>query len=627
MKRAVGGTAIAVLAIAGIVYWIAQSNTGDTRHASSPGARPMHVLLVTIDTLRADRLGSYGWANARTPVLDSLARRGIRFTRVYATAPITLTSHATILTGRYPPGHAARHNGVAVQSNVPTLATRFKEAGFETGAFVSAFPLDRRFGLTRGFDVYDDELPRDAEGRPMNERAGTNTVDRTIAWMRGRAEGSRLFAWVHLFEPHAPYVATDGSAGGARSAADRYDDEIAVADREVGRLLAAWRNLDRTLVVVTADHGEAFGEHSEIGHSIFVYDTTLRVPLIAAGAGASTAVVVDAPVTLADVAPTLIVWSGLPALDADGIDLRPLIDGAPAGDRALYAESFAPLLDFGWAPLRSLRRNDYKFIAAPRAELYDLGADPQEDTNVIADRADLARELAARVERLSGPELPARTASTDPDVLARLRALGYAGGGSSTAGKRADPKDRIAIASRMAEVTSGEVQGQGAIDALNEVLRLDDDNVQAHLRLGFLMADTGRCQAAERHFAAAIAGGLPSADAHLGLARCQVARGASSDALTTFRDARRVEPGNPVVEANIGLLELEAGHVEPAIKSLRDALDDDPNLHQARFALARALARNGQRAPALAEATDLLRRLPAGAPQRAEVERLIAALK
>jgi arylsulfatase A-like enzyme/thioredoxin-like negative regulator of GroEL len=584
-------------------------------------------LLITIDTLRADRLGCYGWTNARTPVLDSLARRGVRFTRAYATAPITLTSHASLLTGRYPPGHGARHNGIAMQPDLPTLATRFKDAGFETGAFVSAFPLDRRFGLTRGFDTYDDELPRDSNGRPNNERPGAATVDRALAWMRGRAQAARVFAWVHLFEPHAPYGTADASIAGSRSAGQRYDDEVAVADREVGRLLEGWRDLDRTLVVVAADHGEAFGEHSEIGHSIFIYDTTLHVPVIFAGAGAPAGVAVDVPLTLADIAPTLTAWSKLPGMDADGIDLGPSLDGVPAGDRILYAESFAPLLDFGWAPLRSVRRNGVKFIAAPRAELYDVGTDPHEQANVVADRADLARELAARVDRMSGPELPARAASADPEVRARLRALGYAGGGPSGGRERPDPKDRIAIASRMAEVTSGELKGAAAEAALNAVLRQDAGNVQAHVRLGFLMADNRRCEDAERHFAAAIAGGLPSADAHLGLAGCQAARGAASAALATFRDARRVEPGNPVVEANIGLLELEAGRPEPAIHALRQALQADPNLHQARFALARALARTGQRAPALSEATDLLRRLPAGAPQRPEVERLIAALR
>jgi arylsulfatase A-like enzyme/Flp pilus assembly protein TadD len=630
MKRTILGVTVLVTAIAGIgYYWRgSESVQSGLRFDSEPVQNPKHVLLITIDTLRADRLGSYGWDRARTPVVDGLARRGVRFTRAYATAPITLTSHATMLTGRYPPGHAARHNGMAMLADVPTLATRFKDAGFETGAFVSAFPLDSRFGLDRGFDRYDDELPRGNDAGPENERPGTVTVDRAIAWMRERPASARLFTWVHLFEPHAPYGTPTSGGSVAASASERYDEEIAVADREVGRLLDAWRDSDQTLIVLTADHGEAFGEHHEIGHSIFIYDTTLRVPLIFAGGGAPAGATVDAAVTLADIAPTIATWATVPPLDADGIDLRPVIDGTPAGDRALYAESFAPLLDFGWAPLRSLRRDHVKLIAAPRAELYDLREDPAEDTNVIAARGDLARELMMRVDRIAGPDLPTRSAAMDADAVARLRALGYSGGGRAVSSRsRPDPKDRIGIASRMAAVTSGELQGAAAEQALIEIVREDTGNVQAHVRLGFLMAESGRCDRAEPHFEAAIAGGVPSADAHLGLGMCQTGRGAAAEALATFLDARRVEPGNPVVDANIGLLELEAGRVEAATTALRAALAGDPNLHQARFALARALARAGDRDAAVQEATDLLGRLPATAPQRAEVERLLAALR
>jgi len=637
-RRTWMASAILLLLLAAIAYFLAGSDRGqsgvrvDSDPALTPngaaGETPQHVLLITVDTLRADRVGVYGWANARTSALDRLARGGVRFTHAYATAPITLTSHATILTGLYPPGHGARHNGMAMQTGLATLATTFKQAGFETGAFVSAFPLDARFGLAAGFDTYDDDLPRGGDGRPLNERPGADTVNRAIAWMRGRPAAARLFAWVHLFEPHAPYGAPSTGASPARPASSRYDDEVEVADREIGRLLAAWRDLPRTLVVATADHGEAFGEHGEIGHSIFVYDTTLHVPLIISGPQARVGLTIDAPVTLADLAPTLASWMRVDPFDADGINLRPLLGGAAPESRAMYAESFAPLLDFGWAPLRSLRRDGMKLVAAPRAELYDLARDPDEEHNVIDARADLARDLIDRVERMSAADLPPRAAAPDREALARLRALGYAGGGGRpSSSARPDPKDRIAVASRIAAVTSGELQGPAVETALNDVLRDDPGNTQAHLRLGYVLAESGRCARAERQFAAAIAGGLTSADAHLGLAMCQAQRGASAAALETLREARRVEPGNPVVEANIGLAELAAGRAEPAIAALRAALATDPNLHEARFALARALARTGRREAALVEARELLQRLPSAAPQRAEVERLIAALQ
>ena len=596
-----------------------------TRAGRDPApAHVRHVVLVTIDTLRADRLGSYGHTAARTPAFDTLARHGTRFARAYATAPITLPSHATILTGRYPPGHGARHNGMAMNAGLPTLQASFKQAGFETAAFVSAFPLDRRFGLDRGFDAYDDELPRGADGRRQNERAGAATVDRAIAWLRARP-AARLFAWVHLFEPHAPYAAP-GSVPG-RSASDRYDDEVATADREVARLLDAWPDRADTLVVMTADHGEAFGEHGESGHSIFVYDTTLHVPLIMAGPGLPDGATIEDPVSLIDLAPTIAGLAGLSPIAADGVDLRPSMARRRSEARAIYAESFAPLLDFGWAPLRTVRLGGMKLIAAPRPELYDLSSDPREERNAIGTRSDVARDLAERIERISPAELRAGSAP-DPDAVARLRALGYAsGGGPSRGGVRPDPKDRIGVASRIAQVTSGEVKGLAAEEALREALRVDANNPQAHQRLGFLLAERGQCPAAEPHFSAAIATELPSADPHLGLALCQATRGATQEALATLRRGREAEPGNPVIEANIGLIELQAGNLDGSIDALGRALATDPDLHQARFALARALARRGNRSEALRQATELLSRLPQAAPQRAEVERLIAVLR
>src|SRR2546428_4562178 len=212
------------------------------RAAPTPVARARSLLLVTIDTLRADHVGAYGYARARTPTVDALARGGALFERAYAAAPITLTSHATLLTGRYPPGHGARDNGLHVSDSVPTLATMLHAAGFRTAAFVAAFPLDHQFGLNRGFDVYSDRMPRGSDGRLMNERPGSQVVDEAIAWLGAAPATSnqqpapsnqqRFFLWVHLFEPHAPY----GDPASGRSTMDRYDDEIATADREIGRL-------------------------------------------------------------------------------------------------------------------------------------------------------------------------------------------------------------------------------------------------------------------------------------------------------------------------------------------------------------------------------------------------------
>ena len=594
--------------------------------APARSSGPAHsVLLITIDTLRADRVGAYGAVNARTPALDALARDGLRADRAWTTAPITLTAHASLMTGRYPPGHGARHNGIAVPPEIATLATTLQAAGFATAAFVSAFPLDQRFGLARGFDVYDAEMPRDGDGRPLNERQGANTVTRATAWLETH-RGRRFFLWVHLFEPHAPY-GTPGSSGDVQQ---RYAEEVALADRGVGQLVAALHDAAAsTLVVATADHGEAFGEHDEIGHSVFVYDTTLRVPLVMRGPGVPAGTIVRDDVSLVDVAPTIGALTGTPVPAGDGRSLEPAFTGAALEPRALYAESFAPLFDFGWAGLRTVREGSWKYIAAPRPELYDVGGDPAELTNRVGASPDRDRSFEAQAARWGAAE-PAATTPTHPETTNRLRSLGYLSGGGRvmpSGSARPDPKDRIAVASQMALVTSGEVRGNQLIATLEAVLGADPGNSQAHLRLGYAHIAAGRCDRAEPHLRSAVEAGVPSADAGLGLADCRTRAGDPSGAVAALTAARAAEPGNPVVAANLGLLALQMGRLPSAITELRAALLGDPGLLQARFALARALARSGDRAGATAEARQLLEQLPPNAPQRAEVERLIKALQ
>jgi arylsulfatase A-like enzyme/Tfp pilus assembly protein PilF len=595
---------------------------------SPPAAR--NLVFITIDTLRADRVGAYGYGAARTPTMDGVARDGVRFTRAVATAPVTLTSHASLMTGRYPAGHGARHNGMRLDLTTPTLAEALKRAGFSTAAFVAAFPLDRRFGLIKGFEAYGDRMPRGADGRPANERPGRVVVDEAVKWLEGRGDG-RFFLWVHLFEPHAPY----GDPGGAVQVPvhARYDAEVTEADAQAGRVVRALgpRVLDRdradTVVVITADHGEAFGEHREIGHSIFVYDTTLRVPLMMAGPGVPKGRTVDGGVSLIDVAPTVLRLLGVAPLDADGIDLGPIMNGGPMPQRDLYAESFAPLLDFGWSPLRAIWSGHWKYIAAPRPELFDLARDPGETRDVARTETQRTAALQAQVTRYSGPDIIDRP-NVDQETRARLQALGYTAGSPSPAGAvRPDPKDRRDEAARLAQVISGELQGRALERALRDILQDDPQNPQANLRLGYVLLESGRCREATPYFRSAIAASLPSADAHLGLAACETAERRFDAAAKALREAETVEPGNPVVMANLGLVLSDGGHPADAIAPLQRALTLEPDLHQARFALAVAFARAGRRADAAVTAKELLRRLPPDAPQRPEVERLIGELK
>jgi choline-sulfatase len=625
-----------------------------TLACSTPGARPAkptarNLVLITIDTLRADHVGAYGWTRARTPTLDALAKNGALFERAFAAAPITLTSHATLLTGRYPPGHGARDNGLHVSATVPTLATELHAKGFATAAFVAAFPLDHQFGLDRGFDVYGDTLPRGPDGRPANERPASAVVDDAISWLRTPGPkgpglqasdllappgppalpGRPFFLWVHVFEPHAPYGDPSGSS---RSALERYDEEIATADREIGRLIAALGPVAaQTLVVAAGDHGEAFGEHDEYAHSIFVYDTTLRVPLLMSGPGISAGSRVAEPVTLADVAPTVMRALGMQLADVDGIDLSPAFSRAALPQRELYAESFAPLVEFGWAPLRALRTGGRKLIAAPTAEFFDVEQDPAETKNLAGAQSNAVQALQARVNRYSGPDLPS-AAAADREAAERLRALGYSSGNSisnlqSAISNRADPKDRRELAARIAKVTSGELSGPALTDALEGIVRDDPRNGQAQLRLGYARLQAGDCARAEPAFHAAAAAGLPSADVHLGLATCLGQRGDLGGAERALAEARRIEPGNPAVTANLGLLQASKGDFPAAIQSLSAALAADPGMHEARFNLALVYAKAGRRGEAAAAARELLTRLPANAPQRPEIERLLRAVQ
>jgi choline-sulfatase len=598
-------------------------------------ARARNVVLITIDTLRADHIGVYGYPKARTPVLDALATGGVVFDRAYAASPVTLPSHATLLTGRYPPGHGSRDNGLRVSPDAPTLGTELRTRGFRTAAFVAAFPLDHQFGLNRGFEVYGDHIPRAPDGRIANERPASQVVDEAVAWLRTIAPPAppappAFFLWVHLFEPHAPY----GDPSSGRPALDRYDDEIATVDREIGRLLGALGPArSDTLIVAAGDHGEAFGEHGEYAHSIFVYDTTLRVPLMISGPGIAAGVRVAEAVTLADVAPTVLHLVGGRLNDVDGVDLSPAFGGAALPRRELDAESFAPLVEFGWAPLRSIRSGPWKLVAAPRPELFDIEKDPGERTNLAASQPAVVRDLEARASRYSSAELPSANA-TSAEASDRLRALGYSAGSSQSAIRnpqsamgRPDPKDRRELAARLAQVTSGELTGAALVAALEGIVREDPGNGQAHLRLGYARIQADDCARAEPELHAAAAAGLQSADVFLGLATCLGRRRDLAGAERALGEARRLEPDNPAVVANVGLLQATRGDVPAAIQSLNAALAADPDLHEARFNLALLYARSGRRAEAAAAARELLARLPANAPQRPEVDRLLRAVQ
>lgn len=421
------------------------------------------MVLVTIDTLRADHLGCYGDTDAHTPRLDTLADRGVRFGAAISPAPLTLPAHASLMTGLDPPQHGVRHNGIhRLPDDVPTLAERLRAAGFATAAFVGSRVLDRRFGLDRGFDVYDDRVGRHSGGTVgYAERRAGEVVDAALAWLADAPP--RAFLWVHVYDPHAAY---DPPPGFAAAFADRpYDGEIAYVDHALGRLFdalaapeggdASGRLPARVVVAVTADHGESLGEHGEPTHSYTVYDATQHVPMILAGAGLPAGRVVGATVRLVDVAPTLLELAGAaPLAGVRGRSLLPLVRGEGDAPRDAYVETLATHLDLGWSPLVGVRDARWKYVRAPRPELYDLERDPGEQTNLAAAEPARVAALDTRVEEdLAGERTAAADPGLGPEERDALRALGYAvPSPTEPATSRSggpDPKDEIGLLARM----------------------------------------------------------------------------------------------------------------------------------------------------------------------------------
>jgi choline-sulfatase len=459
------------------------------RGGGAPAAsaiRP-NVLLVTIDTLRADHLGCYGYQSASTPTIDALAARGVRFETAIAHAPLTGPSHASILTGLTPLGHGFRNNsGFVLSPQVKSAAEDFRQAGYRTAAFVSAFPLDRRFGLDRGFETYDDRLPRGNDPRrtPYVERFADATTDAVLRFLGASpatgASAAPWFLWVHYYDPHAPYEPPADLA--ERFARTPYDGEIAFVDRQLARVLQAIdarAETARTLMLVTADHGESLGEHGEGTHGIFVYDATIRVPWVMAGPGMSAGRV---PATVArsiDVLPTLADYAGLPPRrDVEGRSLRPAADGREMSDAPAYAESLYPQLELGWAPLHAWRTRAFKFIKAPRPELYDLARDAAETTNRADEQLSASRDLVDQLDAALRRPIPTAAApAADPETLQRLRALGYMSGGSGPRAAGAalrDPKEGVRFLPRLNRAMSAaRTEPDVAIRDLSSVL--DED--------------------------------------------------------------------------------------------------------------------------------------------------------
>ncbi len=556
--------------------------------ACSRGSRgPVNVLVVTLDTLRADRVGAYGYAAARTPVLDALAARGARFAAATTTTPLTLAAHTSLFTGTYPTHHGVRDNtGFFVDDSLTTLAEVFKGRGYRTGGFVSAFVLDGRWGIAQGFDDYVDDFNLSEDvgpGLDAIQRPGNETVDKALAWL-GAADARPFFGWVHLYDPHAPYAAPAEVA--ARFPATRdgaYDAEIAFTDTQVGRLIDALKTsgrLDDTLVVVLADHGELLGEHREQAHGFFVYDGAVQIPLIMTGPGVAVRVV-PSQVRIVDVMPTVLDLAGVPAPAAvQGASLRPALDGQPQ-DLVAYSESWYPRFHYGWSELAATRDGKFKFILAPTRELYDLAADPHELTNLAGAnqaRADaMERSLRALVAKTTSRSAPTGPTAASAEVEQKLRALGYVGGGSARnleERPRRDPKDTIELYNLLKLAGSDSEAGRydAAAAKVQQALAVDPEIIDAQAQLGNIYSKAGRHGDAVAAYKRALALDAEHAMATFNLALAYRALGRIDDAVVGFERAQQLEPRSGRAHFQLGDIYVQRGDLERAVAVLTAGL-------------------------------------------------------
>jgi choline-sulfatase len=481
-------------------------------------ARQPNVLIITVDTLRADHLGCYGLPLARTPRIDLLAKEGVLCSDAITAAPITLPSHCSIMTGLFPPAHGVRDNGTyALGDKAVTLAERLKGAGYETRAFVSALVLNRRYNLNQGFDSYDDDLW--AEDAPklfmIRERPARKTADRVLEWFgkRPKTGAPPFFAWVHFFDPHQPYKP---EAQDRVLAPSLYDAEIAGVDRAVGRLLDALKAadvLDDTLVILTADHGESLGEHGEKTHAIFIYDATLHVPLLMRYPRVFHHSTYNGPVRSVDIVPTVLSVLGLPGgNETQGVDLVKAFRGdVPPPDLIQYSESLLSEVGFGMAPLAGIRHGGYKWIRAPRSELYDLKNDPRELKNLLPEEARrgavMDQELSRILDESARREITAKESPMSRETQEALVSLGYltpAADRKSMGGM--DPKDGIAIYNELEEarhLAQNKRWGQ-AEERLKTILAKQPAHLSARNILALTLLQQGKFEEARAEYLASL---------------------------------------------------------------------------------------------------------------------------
>jgi choline-sulfatase len=601
-------TVLVVLAIAAAAA--GACGRRDDRVTPAPFTPPRLIVLITIDTLRADRLGAYGSRAGLTPNLDRFADGAARFTSAVTQVPLTLPAHATILTGLHPEHHGIRTNDGFTLANVPTLAEALHARGYTTGGFIGGFPLRASSGLSRGFDRYDDEF---LTRTTAVERRADDVVDAAAAWIGDHAS-QPVFAWLHLFDPHSPYTPPEPFA--TTYAKAPYDGEVAYTDAAIGRLLERLARAGLTssaAVFIIADHGESLGEHGERTHGTFLYDATIHVPLLVKVPSAP-ARVVDAPVEAADIAPTIAELAGTALRSVDGRSLLPLVArGGGDPDRPAYAESYYQNVLLGWSPLRAVRTRTWKFIEAPRPELYDLQNDPAERTNRVNDRGALAAGLQRTLPPMDDARSATVAAPAGGDAAERLRGLGYVGGATTpTARTRAvDPKDRVEVWAALEDgIDRTKRDPSAARSFFARALALDPSNGLAMKYIGDISFQAGQLDQAREEYRRALAAGFRHPDVFVNLASIAERQGRSDEARAALSQAVKAMPADADAWNRLGLLEARQNHPETAREAFTRAIAAAPDRAEPYYNLAIVERRSGNEAAAADHLRQAIERNP-----------------
>ena len=588
---------------------------------SSDKPNSPNIVLITVDTTRADRMGFLGSSLGLTPNLDAVARQAATFSRAYAHVPLTTPSHATIFTGTYPQFNQLGDLGTELGKDLPYLPDLLRARGYTTAAFVGSQVLDPQSaaapGFDRGFDTYDAGFHSRREGESRyssEERRAEVVVEHAVAWLK-QPRSKPFFLWVHVYDPHDPYDPPEPFK--TKYAKSPYDGEIAYVDSELGKSFAQLKAAglyDSSIIAIVADHGEAFGEHGEESHGFFLYDETLHVPLVIKLPGVHPRVQIDRRVGLVDVAPTLLAAAGGDVPRAmQGVSLLPAINGKvprDAPERLAYAETNYPQRAFGWSWLRSLRTGKYLYIDAPRRELYDQSADPKALHNLAESQPAIAETLQAQLDdfrRQTESKGGMRPAALSPEQAEKLQGLGYVmsagnAGGTQSKDRGPDPKDKIGVANLLHHALLAVDQGryQEAVPQLEEVLK-DDPNLElANLQLGVAFNRLEKYVEAVPWLRKAIELNAKSGKSQFELGVALGETGDWAGAATHLEAAVSFIPDSDDLRYYLAMAYDKIGKQAEAEKNFREALRLNPEHYQANLYLGRLLGMQNRAAEALA---------------------------